>query len=196
MAASGGEIRLLTVSDPTGREVYNRTAQFVIFLALRRLWPQARCKMNCTLGEALYIEVDGAESFDADRLREEISSIVQADIPLLRRRVSTKDAMAAYAAQGLSDKARLLSWREAPTFDEYYYGDFSDYYYGELAPSTRLFAALGRESPGPRIPVLVPIGPGPGQTGPVASAAESFPGLLGRGAVVQSHGLRERGRPE
>lgn len=136
MAASGGEIRLLTVSDPTGREVYNRTAQFVIFLALRRLWPQARCKMNCTLGEALYIEVDGAESFDADRLREEISSIVQADIPLLRRRVSTKDAMAAYAAQGLSDKARLLSWREAPTFDEYYYGDFSDYYYGELAPST------------------------------------------------------------
>ena len=136
MAASGGDIRLLTVSDPTGREVYNRTAQFVIFLALRRLWPQARCKMNCTLGEALYIEVDGAESFDAARLREEISAIVQADIPLLRRRVSTKDAMAAYAAQGLSDKARLLSWREAPTFDEYYYGDFSDYYYGELAPST------------------------------------------------------------
>ena len=119
MAASGGEIHLLTVSDPTGREVYNRTAQFVIFLALRRLWPRARCKMNCTLGEAVYIEVDGAESFDADRLREEIKSIIQADIPLLRRRVSTKDAMAAYAAQGLSDKARLLSWREAPTFDEY-----------------------------------------------------------------------------
>ena len=136
MAASGGDIRLLTVSDPTGREVYNRTTQFVIFLALRRLWPRARCKMNCTLGEALYIEVDGAADFDADRLREEIKSIIQADIPLLRRRVSTKEAMAAYAAQGLTDKARLLSWRETPTFDEYYCGDFSDYYYGELAPST------------------------------------------------------------
>ena len=35
MAASGGQVHLLRYGDPTGREVYNRTAQFVLFLAIR-----------------------------------------------------------------------------------------------------------------------------------------------------------------
>lgn len=42
MAASGGIVHLLRYSDPTGREVYTRTAQFVLFLALEQLWPGAR----------------------------------------------------------------------------------------------------------------------------------------------------------
>ena len=57
MAASGGIVSLLSFNDPTGKDVYYRTAQFCIFAALHRLWPQARVKMNCTLGNALYIEV-------------------------------------------------------------------------------------------------------------------------------------------
>jgi len=39
MEASKGEVRLLRYSDPAGKECYIRTAQFVIFLALRQLWP-------------------------------------------------------------------------------------------------------------------------------------------------------------
>ena len=45
MAASGGVVRLLRYSDAAGKEVYTRTAQFVLFLALRRLWPNACAKM-------------------------------------------------------------------------------------------------------------------------------------------------------
>ena len=54
VAASNGEIRLLRYSDSAGAEVYTRTAQFVLFLALRQLWPRAVAKMNCTVGAALY----------------------------------------------------------------------------------------------------------------------------------------------
>ena len=36
MAASGGRIELLRFTDPSGRETYKRTAQFIIFLALRQ----------------------------------------------------------------------------------------------------------------------------------------------------------------
>ena len=57
MAASNGQIQLLRYSDYTGRDAYRRTAQFVIFLALRQLWPQAVGKMNCTVGSGLYISV-------------------------------------------------------------------------------------------------------------------------------------------
>ena len=136
MAASGGQIGLLRFTDPTGRETYKRTAQFVIFLALRQLWPNAVGKMNCTVGSGLYISVSGAEEFSAEKVKRRIAELVAQDIPLVRRRVSTKDAENYYRADGQTDKAELLRWRSADFFDEYVYGDYADYFYGEMMPST------------------------------------------------------------
>ena len=136
MAASGGTVQLLRCSDPVGREVYTRTAQFVLFLAMRQLWPEASAKMDCTLGSGLYIRVLGAENFSAQRLKDQVRDLVAQDIPLLRRRITTQQAMDSFTKQGQPDKARLLQWRQAEYFDVYSYGDFMDYYYGELAPST------------------------------------------------------------
>jgi len=134
MAASGGEIALLRYRDPDGRDVYTRTAQFGMFLALYRLYPTVRVKMNCTVGRSLFVEVK-SNAFSAEKLKTELQALVLEDIPLCRRRVSTKEAEARYAERGWSDKSRLLKWRNAEHFDEYYFEDFSDYYYGELAPS-------------------------------------------------------------
>jgi len=136
MAASGGVVHLLRYTDPTGKDVYVRTAQFVLFLALRQLWPEARAKMNCTLGAGIYIEVTGAADFSAETLKQKVLELVREDIPLLRRRMKTEDAIAYYTKNGQLDKAKLLKWRKKDTFDVYSYGEFSDYYYGELAPST------------------------------------------------------------
>ena len=136
MAASDGIVRFLRYSDPTGRDAYTRTAQFVIFLALRQLYPGARAKMNCTVGAGLYIKVIGAENFSAEKLKERVREIVDADIPLVRRRITTKEALEYYSSTGQDDKARLLGYRASPTLDIYEYGDYSDYFYGEMAPST------------------------------------------------------------
>ena len=136
MAASGGNVRLLRYGDETGKECYIRTAQFVLFLALRQLWPGAVAKMNCTLGSSVFIEVSAAEDFSVAALKRQIAHIVGEDIPLIRRRVPLAEAVARYSREGQQDKARLLSWRTADYFDEYAYGDFADYYYGEMMPST------------------------------------------------------------
>ena len=61
MQASGGEVHLLTIREEAGREVYTRTAQFVIFLAIRELWPRAMAKISCTLGNSVYVQVEEAE---------------------------------------------------------------------------------------------------------------------------------------
>ncbi|MBO5323045.1 MAG: nucleoside kinase [Oscillospiraceae bacterium] len=136
MSASQGVVHLLRYSDEAGKEAYSRTAQFALFLALRQLWPEARAKMNCTIGAGLFVKVTGAENFSAAKLKEQVQKIVEMDIPLIRSRWTTKEAIASYTAQGQEDKARLLSWRTWEYFDIYAYGDFADYYYGEMAPST------------------------------------------------------------
>lgn len=135
MAVSNGFISLLNYGDPAGKDVYYRTAQFVLFLALHNLYPNVRAKMNCTVGKAVFIEVF-EKDFSIEQLREQIRRIVDADIPLIRRRVSLEDAIKQYEALGQMDKSRLLSLRNENYFDQYAFEDFADYYYGELAPST------------------------------------------------------------
>ena len=136
MADSGGVVRLLRYTDPAGYEVYTRTAQFVLFLAIEQLWPKAEATMSFTVGVGLYVKVTGADNFSAEILRERVDKIVEENIPLLRHRISTKDAIEYYRKKGQEDKARLLSYRQTPTFDIYSHGDYADYFYGEIAPST------------------------------------------------------------
>ena len=136
MAASAGRVHLLRYGEEAGKECYVRTAQFVMFLALGKLWPQARAKMNCTLGDSVYVEVKGAENFSVSALKKQISEIVAEDFPLIRRRVSLEEALCRYADHNQPDKARLLSWRKLDYYDEYFHGTFADYYYGEMMPST------------------------------------------------------------
>ncbi len=136
MAASEGKVQLLRYSDPSGKDVYSRTVQFVLFLAIHQLWPESRAKMHCTVGPGLFIEIFGTDSFCVDKLKAQVAKIVQEDIPLVRKRVTLQEAVEQFRAKGWEDKAQLLAWRKEQYFDEYGHGDFVDYYYGELAPST------------------------------------------------------------
>ncbi len=136
MAESDGSVKLVYYTDAAGRSTYIRTAQFVIFLALSRLWPNAKAKMHCTVSSGMYIELEKGSDYSLEKLEAEIRQLIAADIPLLRTRSTTKEAIAYFESHGKQDKARLLKWRQAEHFDMYAYGDFRDYYYGEMAPST------------------------------------------------------------
>ena len=131
-----GQVHLLRYRDAAGKDAYKRTVQFVLFLAIRQLWPEATAKMNCTVGSGLYIKVTGAENFDPAALKAQVAKLIAQDIPLRRRRISTSDAIGYYIGQGQDDKARLLQYRTVPYLDIYEYEDYADYFYGEMVPST------------------------------------------------------------
>ena len=136
MAVSEGQVHLLRYGDSAGKECYIRTVHFLVFLAMRQLWPEARAKVNCTLGSSVYIQVMDCLEFSVETLRQRMKMLVAQDIPLIRRRIPLEQAIERYRTEGQPDKARLLSWRPWDYFDEYAYHGFADYYYGEMAPST------------------------------------------------------------
>lgn len=137
MAASGGVVKLLRYSDSTGKEIYKRTAQFVIFLGFSQLWPKAQAKMGWSIDTGINVKVTGADDFSVDRLKEKIQEIIDEDIRLIRRKINTTEAIDYYRQNGQSDKARLLAYREKPTLNVYEHLDYVDYFYGEMAPSTK-----------------------------------------------------------
>lgn len=149
MEASGGKVRLFRYSDGDGREAYTKTAQFIVFLAMKRLYPRGVTKMSCSLANSIYFNVSEVESFSVDSLIAEINKIVEEDIPLLRRRIPIEDAIAYYEKDGQIDKTRLLNYRGKTYFTVYEHDDFADYFYGEMAPSTsylRSFRIVGAEN--------------------------------------------------
>ena len=135
IAASDGTVKLLRYSDPQGREAYMRTAQFIIFLAIETLWPESEAKMSCTVGSGVYFKVTNCD-FSVEKLKEKIAEIIAADLPLIRRKIPTEEAIAYYKKQGYTDKATLLQYRKNTTFKIYESGEFRDYFYGEMAHST------------------------------------------------------------
>ena len=136
VAASDGEVKLLRYTDAAGKELYLRTAQFIMFLALRRLWPDVKAKIHCTVGAGLLIEMEKPDNFSMATLEQQMRDIISSDIPLIRTRTTTQEAIAYFAENGRSDKARLLRNRQVDWFDWYTTEDFRDYYYGEMMPST------------------------------------------------------------
>ena len=136
MEASGGHIRLYRYGDPSGREAYTKTAQFILFLAMKRLYPEMVAKMSCTLGNSIYFNVSGGKGFSADELASEVQRIVDEDIPLIRRRIPLEQAVEYYEKAGQIDKVRLLKYRGKDYFTIYEHDDYADYFYGEMAPST------------------------------------------------------------
>lgn len=133
------EIRLLRYSEDMGRRVYERTLQFILVLAVRRLFPDSRVIARYSLGPGIYISVDKTPELsreDVELLEKECHKIVGEDIPLIRRRLDIDSAIETFTRDGQHDKAKLLRWRKFSFFDVYQAEDYLDYFYGEMAPST------------------------------------------------------------
>lgn len=139
MEAAGGCVSLLRYSDKLGRAVYIRSLEFLMFLAVEQLWPGARARINFTVGNCLNVTVDKESAFakeDVITLKTRLRELAEQDVPLIRQRMATGQALATLETAGRRDKARLLSWQNASFLDVYRYGDYIDHFYGEVVPST------------------------------------------------------------
>jgi len=112
---------------------------FVFLLAMRKLYPKTRVRINYAVGAGLFASVgDGMALSDQDvaRIKAEMRDIVNADLTLERKRIDIDDAIDFFSADGQGDKVRLLKYRQFSYFDIYRQEDYVDYFYGEMAPST------------------------------------------------------------
>jgi uridine kinase len=133
------EVHLLRYGEDMGRRVYERTLQFILIVAVRKLFPGARVFVRYSLGPGLYITIDKEPKLAAQdvlRLEGEMRNLVRAALPLERKRLDIKEAIDFYEKDGQWDKANLLRWRNFNYFDVYTAEGYMDYFYGEMAPST------------------------------------------------------------
>lgn len=132
-------VHLLRYGEESGRRVYERSLQFLLVAAVRKLFPDARVFVRYSLGPGLYITVDKEPALseqDALAMEGEMRRLVRLRLPLERKRLPINEAIKVFESDGQLDKARLLKWRQFSYFDVYGLEGHTDYYYGEMAPDT------------------------------------------------------------
>ncbi len=133
------DIEFLDIRDQSGMRTYVRSLCFVLFKAVRELFPDGKLYVEhpvskgyfCNLRIGRPIELD-----DVVRIKRRMKEIVEEDIPFQRIECHTTEAVRVFSEQGMNDKVKLLE--TSGSLYTYYYrlGDTVDYYYGNLLPST------------------------------------------------------------
>ena len=167
------------------RRIYERSARLILLLALREICPGARLRIEHSIGQGVYMNVEGT-SLTASlvrRIEDKMHEIAARDLPIIKNRWTREQAIAYFDEQEQTDTVRLLKYRPFDYFNVYTCDGLSEYFYGEMAKTTgeiRSFA-LRLYYPG-----MVLLLPGDDLSGPPAPFAER-PQLMRTYAEANEH---------
>lgn len=133
-------VRFIDITDPAGKRMYIRSISFVLIKAAKKLFPDARLKIEHSISKGYYCEFENFDGKltvdDVALIYEEMQLIIEADLPFERKELLTSEATELFESNGLKDKARLLKTRRQLYTSIYYLGGLPEYFYGFLVPST------------------------------------------------------------
>ncbi|MCL6432557.1 MAG: nucleoside kinase, partial [Anaerolineae bacterium] len=150
----------VSITAADGLRIYQRALSFLLVVAARELFPEAQIIIDHSLTlSGLYCEVQGRPPFTPQEVRlleQRMREIVEADEPIVRRRVSVDEAREIFERQGYTDKVRLLRFRQKDHITIYELRGLCDYYYGHMVPSTGYLERFGLSLCGPGLILLFP----------------------------------------
>lgn len=133
-------IRFIDYSHPDGQRMYVRSVFFLLYAAVKDLYPEAKLKIDHAISRGYYCELEGMGTDFCDTCVNEIKirmqELVAADLPFVRQGKQLNRILEEYSANGLDDKVRLYAetgWLYAYI---YYLGETGNYFHGHLLPST------------------------------------------------------------
>ena len=128
----------LTIADEEGRRIYDRSLRFVLLLAIRRLLPGIRVRIEYSVGYGFLVRLPEhpVDQEELDRIAAEMHRIVEENLPFVRKTWKLADAIEYFEKDGQPDKVELLRLRPYDFFTMYSCGGMWEYFYGAMAPST------------------------------------------------------------
>ncbi|MDQ1300731.1 MAG: uridine kinase [Chloroflexota bacterium] len=134
------EVTPLGMDDRDGSRIYRRSLTFLLVVAARELFPDARLSVDhsVTFG-GYYCNVENRPPFTPDelaRLEARMREIAAADEPIGKERVPLAEAVALFRARGDDEVVRLLTYRRKDYLALYTLRGVRDYFHGYMVPAT------------------------------------------------------------
>ena len=133
-------IELLTLKDRESQTMYQSTLRYLIIMAVKRLYPNARIIFNYSVSRAIAATIANFNrpflQSDLDKIQAELDAIIAQDLPISRHSLPKGEAAAYYNEIGFNDKASILKYRKEETVHMYQCGHYKNYMFGYMLPST------------------------------------------------------------
>ena len=95
--------------------------------------------IDFSLGKGFFVEARGSFVLDNDlliKVKDKMAEYVAQQIPIMKRSVSTDDAVELFHRHRMFDKERLFHYRRVSRVNIYSIDGFEDYYYGYMVQNT------------------------------------------------------------
>jgi len=134
------KVEFIDYSHPDGMRLYIRSLFFILFAAVREVFPEVKLKMMHGISRGYYCELAGLNRTITDSdifaIKSEMRQLVVKDIPFEKIGLPTEEAVEICNKQNLRYKAKLFEQQGAMFSYLYFMGDQANYFYGHQVPST------------------------------------------------------------
>lgn len=135
-------IGFVTTKDNIGHQTYKRSACMILLKAIYDIAGKEQVDnvvIHYSVGSGYYFTMKGSKIPDQkflDQVKARMYEIVEANIPIEKRTVSTDEAIALFHKHRMYDKEQLFRYRRVSRVNLYRIDTFEDYFYGYMANHT------------------------------------------------------------
>lgn len=135
-------LEMITAREKPGRQTYERSA---VLLLLKAFYDTVgttnveRISVEFSACHGLFIRARGNFVLNQellDRVEQSMHALVDLSLPIMKRSVTTDEAIDIFHRHGMYDKERLFRFRLSSRVNIYSLGGFEDYFYGYMVRNT------------------------------------------------------------
>ena len=138
-----GEVQFITARHKPGISAYKRSATLLMlkaFYAVAGPENVEKVIVDFSIGKGFFVEARGNFTLNQELLEQvkaKMQKYVDQEIPILKRSISTDDAIERFHRHRMYDKERLFRYRRVSRVNVYSIDGFEDYFYGYMVPNTK-----------------------------------------------------------
>ena len=142
-------IKFINYTHPDGARTYVRSLNFVLQKAVSELYPQYSLTIEYNMQNGMYAEIrelepdeDGSpvvvalSEDEVEVIKKRMTEIIEADYPITREKIPTKEAVELFKANNRPQKALLHELRGKFLCTVYWLNGYADHFYGPMVYST------------------------------------------------------------
>ena len=135
-------LSLITRRHPIGYDTYRRSVCLLLVKAVHDVCGgdfREQTVIHYSLGSGFYFTVEGAEKVPPaflEKVKTRMRELYEKELPIMKRSVSTDQAIEIFHRQNMPDKEKLFRYRRVSRVNLYSIEDYEDYFYGFMVQNT------------------------------------------------------------
>ncbi len=140
-------VEFFDVSHPDGVRLYVRSLVFIMYAAVKEVFPRVSLRVQNGISNGLFCELQNLDreitESDIFSIQQEMRNLINQNLPFVKKDLLTENAVQLLAEQGLNEKAELFEQQGKLYSELYFLNELGNYFYGHLLPSTGYISNFG-----------------------------------------------------